>query len=90
MAGAEDGDGLASDQLAARGNLGSVFEGLVRAGLIEVEQDFGVTHIGERDGKLRIGAGSACCGRHVMADELVVATGFRSLLAGYCIARLSA
>ena len=69
--------GGASDQLAARGNLGSVFAGLVRDGLIEVEQSFGVTHIGERDGKLRIGAGSACCGRHVLADELVVATGFR-------------
>ena len=29
------------------------------------------------DGKLRIGAGSSCCGRHVIADELIVATGFR-------------
>ena len=27
--------------------------------------------------KLRLGAGSACCGRHVEADELIVATGFR-------------
>ena len=27
--------------------------------------------------RLRIGAGSACCGRHVIADELIVATGFR-------------
>jgi hypothetical protein len=26
---------------------------------------------------LRLGAGSACCGRHVEADELIVATGFR-------------
>ena len=31
-----------------------------------------------RDGeRLRVGAGSACCGRHVTVDELVVATGFR-------------
>ena len=27
--------------------------------------------------RLRIGAGTACCGPQVMADELVVATGFR-------------
>ena len=31
----------------------------------------------DADGRLRIGAGSACCGRHVIADELIVATGFR-------------
>jgi hypothetical protein len=27
--------------------------------------------------RLRIGAGTACCGPQVMVDELVVATGFR-------------
>ena len=27
--------------------------------------------------RLRIGAGSACCGRHALVDELIVATGFR-------------
>jgi hypothetical protein len=27
---------------------------------------------------MRIAAGSACCGRHVVLDELIVATGFRS------------
>jgi hypothetical protein len=26
---------------------------------------------------LRLGAGSACCGRHVEVDEIIVATGFR-------------
>ncbi len=69
--------GGANDQLAARGDLGSEFGRLVRGGLIEVEKGFGVTHIGEQGGKLRIGAGSACCGRHIMADELIVSTGFR-------------
>ena len=29
------------------------------------------------DGRLRIGAGSACCGRHAVVDELIVATGLR-------------
>jgi hypothetical protein len=42
-----------------------------------VETGFGVSHLSERDGRLRIGAGSACCGRYVVADALVVATGFR-------------
>ena len=42
-----------------------------------METSFGLTHLTEKDGKLRIAAGSACCGRHVLADELIVATGFR-------------
>jgi hypothetical protein len=42
-----------------------------------VESGFRVSHIQTKDGLLRIGAGSACCGRHVLADELIVATGFR-------------
>ena len=36
-----------------------------------------MSHIDVEDGALRIGAGSACCGRHVVVDELIVATGFR-------------
>ena len=69
--------GGASDKLSARGELGSAFARLVRDGQIEVEAGFSVSHLSEKDGKLRIGAGSSCCGRHVMADELIVATGFR-------------
>ena len=44
---------------------------------MQVETGFRVAHISNKDGRLRIGAGSACCGRHVIADELVVSTGFR-------------
>ncbi len=69
--------GGANDKLAARGELGSTFAALVRDGKIQVETSFGVTHITATDDGLRIAAGSACCGRHVLADELIVATGFR-------------
>ena len=69
--------GGANDKLAARGALGSAFAHFVHEGRLRVEKSFGVTHLGERDGRLRIGAGSACCGRHVLADQLIVATGFR-------------
>jgi thioredoxin reductase len=69
--------GGANDKLAARGELGALFAKHVRDGKLEVETGFAVTHLAAKDGRLRIGAGSACCGRHVMADELIVATGFR-------------
>jgi hypothetical protein len=68
--------GGANDRLAARGELGSAFAARVAAGDIRVETGFGLSHVSETDSKLRLGAGSACCGRHVMADELIVATGF--------------
>jgi hypothetical protein len=42
-----------------------------------VETSFQLTHITAHAEKLRLGAGSACCGRHIEADELIVATGFR-------------
>ena len=44
---------------------------------MRVETGFRLTHITASGDKLRLGAGSACCGRHVEADELIVATGFR-------------
>jgi hypothetical protein len=69
--------GGTNDKLAARGELGSAFAAIVAAGKVRVEPDFGVTHISAVGERLRIGAGSACCGRHVVADELIVATGFR-------------
>lgn len=69
--------GGAADQLSARGALGSAFAALVASGKIRVEANFRVSHVGRADGKLRIGAGSACCGRAVTVDELVVSTGFR-------------
>ncbi|GGI21990.1 NAD(P)-binding domain-containing protein [Bradyrhizobium guangdongense] len=63
-----------NDKLAARGELGSAFAALVAAGRIRVETGFGVTHLSESEGRLVISAGEA---RSVMADELVVSTGFR-------------
>ena len=69
--------GGANDKLAARGELGKVFAELVGAGGVRVETAFGLTHVTASGPRLRLGAGSACCGRHVEVDELVVATGFR-------------
>ena len=69
--------GGANDKLAARGELGKVFAELVQGGGVRVEAGFRLTHIGANGEKLRLGSGSACCGRHVDVDELIVATGFR-------------
>ena len=69
--------GGANDKLAARGELGAAFAALVAAGEIRVEKDFRVTHLTSDSQGLRIGCGSACCGRNVVVDELIVATGFR-------------
>jgi thioredoxin reductase len=81
--------GGANDKLAARGELGSTFARLVSERKLQVETAFAVTHVTEREGKLRIAAGSACCGRHVVADELIVATGFRPDLGFLTELRLS-
>ena len=69
--------GGANDKLAARGALGSQFASLVGSGEVLVEAGFSVSAISPADGRLRIATSSACCGRSVVADELVVATGFR-------------
>jgi thioredoxin reductase len=69
--------GGAKDKLAARGELGAAFARLVGQGHVQVEAAFRVSHLDVQDGRLRVGAGSTCCGRHVTADELIVATGFR-------------
>jgi thioredoxin reductase len=66
-----------NDKLAARGELGTMFARLVKAGRLEVEAGFQVRHLSMQTDRLRIGAGTACCGREVMVDELIVATGFR-------------
>lgn len=69
--------GGGADQLRARGALGSAFAALVASGKIRSETGFRVSHL-SRDGEyLRIGGGSACCGRYVTVNELIVATGFR-------------
>jgi hypothetical protein len=69
--------GGANDKLAARGELGAAFAELIAAGKVQVEPGFGVTHLSAVGDRLRVGAGSSCCGRHVVVDELIVATGFR-------------
>ncbi|MDB5582746.1 MAG: FAD-dependent oxidoreductase [Bradyrhizobium sp.] len=69
--------GGANDKLAARGELGAAFAALVAAGRITVESEFRVSSLGADGPRLIVGAGSACCGRQVVVDELIVATGFR-------------
>jgi hypothetical protein len=66
-----------NDKLSARGELGAHFASLVASGQVQVEAGFPVAAISETDGRLRIATSSGCCGRSVLVDELVVATGFR-------------
>jgi hypothetical protein len=69
--------GGANDKLVARGELGAHFASLVASGQVQVEAGFPVTSIAQSGGQLRVVAGSACRGRQVVVDELVVSTGFR-------------
>jgi thioredoxin reductase len=69
--------GGANDKLAARGELGAVFATLVAAGRIKIWSDFRVSHLSAQGSRLVVGTAAACCGRHVIVDELIVATGFR-------------
>lgn len=72
--------GGANDKLVARGELGAAFAALVSAGVIRTEIEFRVSHVNLDNRRLRIGAGSGCCGKNVVVDELIVATGFRTNL----------
>jgi hypothetical protein len=69
--------GGANDKLAARGELGAHFASLVASGQVQVEASFPVAAISQADDRLRIATSSGCCGRSILAHELVVATGFR-------------
>jgi hypothetical protein len=69
--------GGSNDKLAARGALGSTFAALVAAGKIRVETGFVVTQLSLSEDRLMISAGTGCGARSVIADELVVSTGFR-------------
>jgi thioredoxin reductase len=69
--------GGANDKLVARGELGRVFAQLIASGGVRVETGFRLTHITAAGARLRLGAESACCGRYVEVEELIVATGFR-------------
>src|SRR5580700_3115570 len=68
--------GGANDKLVARGELGAHFASLVASGQVKVEAGFPVTHITSSGDRLRVASGAGCCGRHVVVDELIVATGF--------------
>lgn len=70
--------GGANDKLAARGELGSAFAARVAAGDIRVETKFRLSDIWTGSSRLRLSGGPSCCGPHVVADELIVATGFHS------------
>lgn len=69
--------GGANDKLTARGELGRLFAQVVASGDVRVKAGFRLTHITAAGEKLRLGAGSSCCGRNIEVDELIVATGFR-------------
>jgi hypothetical protein len=69
--------GGASDQLAERGALGTLFASLVRSGRVTVRAGFRVEKISCSGDGLAIIAGKGCCAQAVEADELIVATGFR-------------
>ena len=69
--------GGANDKLSARGELGAAFAALVAAGRVNVESEFRVSHLAADGPRLVIGTGDACCDRHIVTDELIVATGFR-------------
>ena len=69
--------GGANDKLAARGAVGLMLADLVAKGSLRVETSFRVTRIESAEPGLRIAATMAGDTREVMADELIVATGFR-------------
>lgn len=72
--------GGANNKLVARGELGAAFAALVASGQVRVETEFRVSHLTATGSRLTVGTGGVCCGRHVVVDELVVATGFRPKL----------
>ena len=72
--------GGANDKLSARGALGTAFATLVASGKIRVEAGFRVSALMQAGPRLRIATGQAQCCRSVLADEIVVATGFRPQL----------
>jgi thioredoxin reductase len=70
--------GGANDKLVERGALGRTLARLVAQHQIQMEVGFATSHIELKDGRVRIATGLSSCGsRQVMADEVIVATGFR-------------
>jgi thioredoxin reductase len=81
--------GRDNDKLAARGELGARFAKLVHEGKLRIETSFRVSHIGDENGALRIRTEAEGIERGILADELIVATGFRPDLSMLAELRLS-
>ena len=69
--------GGANDKLAARGAVGLMLADLVAKGRLQVTTGFPVARIEANDNRLRIVAATPGEPHDVVADELIVATGFR-------------
>jgi thioredoxin reductase len=67
--------GGANDKLSARGELGTAFSRLVAESRITVEASFKVKTLALKDGRIVIGNDTSS--RQIVADDLIVATGFR-------------
>jgi thioredoxin reductase len=70
--------GEGGDALPERGALGSQIRTLVESGAVDVVTPFRISAITRTDaGRLRIGGEHAGATRQLLADEIIVATGFR-------------
>lgn len=70
--------GESADGLPARGALGSQVRMIVETGQVEAVPDFRLSRIDRSaDGGLVAVGEGGCCSRHIEADEMIVATGFR-------------
>jgi thioredoxin reductase len=67
--------GGANDKLSARGELGTAFSRVVAENRIAVEASFKVKTLALKDGRIVIGSDTSS--RQIVADDLIVATGFR-------------
>ncbi len=66
-----------NDQIKARGSLGTKFKHLVEGGKISIKSGFHLSQIEQQKNTLKISSGTVTDNNYIMADELVVATGFR-------------
>ena len=66
-----------NDQIKARGSLGSKFKHLVEGGKISIKSGFHLSRIDQQKDGLKISSGAVEDDNTIMADELVVSTGFR-------------
>ena len=71
--------GGANDKLAARGELGAAFAALIAAKRVDIEAGFRVLHLALNGPHLTIATTANPFDRHVVVDELIVATGFRPI-----------